>query len=263
MWFKRKKEPNEPQAPGHSRGASGGRRAIDKVAPEEPVDACRRQIHRVTVHGSAGLSRDSVGGVLLLDAEEPPVCAICGGRLALFLQSDVREGFGLAVTAGSHLVVMMCPFHNDIPELLPAGRLPDRYWTEGAGHCLLRLVPPTAPLRQLPEDPFVKAGALRFEPTEESVRAVAGVARGSQGFKVGGVPSWTQDPESFTCCCGAEMLFLCQVPQDFPFPKREDAPEQPDAFSKVDYCLFLGNETYLFACARQCDPGAVWAIVQN
>lgn len=59
------------------------------------------------------------------------------------------------------------------------------------------------------------------------------------------------------------MRFVCQVPQDWRFPKRTGAPAQPDSFSAEDYCLFLGNETYLFACEAQFDPRAVHAVAQN
>src|SRR6185503_9030224 len=86
---------------------------------------------------------------------------------------------------------------------------------------------------------------------------------GSGGVKVGGTPSWVQQPEVHVCCCGSRMAFIGQVPLDHPFPKLPDAPEQPDTFSAEDYCLFLGNETYLFACERQCHPGAVWPVLQN
>jgi hypothetical protein len=59
------------------------------------------------------------------------------------------------------------------------------------------------------------------------------------------------------------MRFLCQVPLDYPFAKLPNAAAQPNGFSFTDYGLFLGNETYFFACEAQCNPLAVLPVVQN
>ena len=77
---------------------------------------------------------------------------------------------------------------------------------------------------------------------------------------VGGEPEWVQDEESFTCSCGSPMEFVCQVSDSFQFLKLPDAPEQPDGSSARGYVLFLGNEVYVFACARQCEDPARWPL---
>ena len=84
-----------------------------------------------------------------------------------------------------------------------------------------------------------------------------------EGFKVGGQPSWRVREPVLRCACGGPMTFVCQVPLDFPFPRTPGAAEQPDTFDEDAYGLFLGNETYLFACEAQCSPFAVYAEVQN
>lgn len=59
------------------------------------------------------------------------------------------------------------------------------------------------------------------------------------------------------------MRLLSQISENFPFPKLPSAPSQPDSFSRDDYCLFLGNEVYIFACVDQCNERAIWITVQN
>jgi hypothetical protein len=113
----------------------------------------------------------------------------------------------------------------------------------------------TAPLA----DPFLEPAALGLVPYQDA----APDGRGHQLFKLGGTPSWAQDPERYRCACGAEMRYLAQVPENFGFIKQEEAPEQPDAFDDDSYGLFLGNEVYFHACAARCHPGAVWPINQN
>lgn len=222
-------------------------------------------MHRVVVSDAASERRDFIGGAPLLQADEAAACRLCGRGLVPFLQLDLRGEFGLPFKAGSHLVVMMCPLHNEIPDsdLASPSELPPAYWELGSGHYLLRLYPPSVALVSGPVDRHLRAAGLSFEPEAETIRAVGGFLIGSEGFKIGGTPSWAQVPECHVCCCGAEMAFIGQVPLDHPFPKLPEAPEQPDTFSSDDYCLFLGNETYLFACPRQCHPGAVWPVLQN
>ena len=70
-----------------------------------------------------------------------------------------------------------------------------------------------------------------YDPVERRV--------GRSEFKIGGVPSWAQDPAFYRCACGAEMVYLSQVPVDLGFEKRADRPEQPDTFSSDHYGLFL------------------------
>lgn len=214
---------------------------------------------------SVGSSRDSLGGaaVLPLDVAEPR-CE-CGEAMALFFQFDVRKEFGLPFETGSHFSLFMCPKHNDAPDSYASGQpLPRGYWDErrmiggGPRFYAALLHRPGAREKVLSIDPYIEPRALRFAKTEERPDRA-----GIQAFKTGGQPSWAQKPETHRCSCGAEMRFLAQVPADMGFQKRSEAPPQPDSFSADDYCLFLGNETYVFACEAQCDPRAVHVVVQN
>jgi hypothetical protein len=238
---------------------------------------------------SGEMARDSIGGRPILPVGVSwPTCA-CGRRMTLFFQFDVREGFALPFVAGSHLCVFMCPVHNDAPEMLNAARqLRQRFWDrrrriDGSTRFYeLYLHRPGSSVSDVvhPPDEILRPKQLRFVLQDEvadddavTLRAhekYAGVSLslgevvgGVQGFKVGGQPAWAQAPEVHRCCCGAQMLFVCQVPLDWPFAKLPGAPEQPDSSSSDDYCLFLGNETYVFACEAQCDPRAVHVVVQN
>jgi hypothetical protein len=223
--------------------------------------------HRINLESDlacAARTRNSIGGYPWLPAgEEWPRCRRCDRRLVLFLQFEIRADFRLPFLTGSQVLVFMCPEHNDIPALCAENRLPEEYWHRGGGHFALYLARPGTGQATQEEEPHLRSFTLRFEPSAEEVEAVGSLRVGSQGLKIGGVPSWAQDAEWHTCCCGSEMGFVGQVPENFPFAKRAEAPEQPDSFSRDDYCLFLGNEVYLFACTAQCHPQAVWAVVQN
>jgi hypothetical protein len=227
----------------------------------------KTRMRRISLEANAACAagtRNSVGGYPWLPiAADWPACGQCGRRLVLFLQFEMRSDFGLPFLVGSQLLVFMCPMHNDIPELYADNQLPQEYWNHGGDHFALYLVRPGTgqPFRE--EEPHLRSFPLRFEPSVDEVDVVGSLRVGSQGFKIGGVPSWVQGAEWHTCSCGSRMEFVGQVPEDFPFPRRPEAPQQPDSFSSDDYCLFLGNEVYLFACAAQCHQRAVWAVVQN
>lgn len=220
-------------------------------------------MHRVLINEGGPAGRDAIGGAPLLEAREPASCSLCHRTMVPFLQLDIRVEFGLPFKPGSHLIVMMCSFHNEIPELFSERDLPPGFWHQGDGHYLLRLYEPSIALLPRAADVHLQPAALSFELAPEQVTNVEDWLVGSEGFKIGGTPSWAQDPEFHICCCGSEMAFIGQIPRDHAFPKVASAPEQPDSFSADDYCLFLGNETYLFACPRQCHPGAVVPVLQN
>jgi hypothetical protein len=206
--------------------------------------------------------------------------------MVLFFQFDVRGDFGLPFVSGSHLSLFMCPIHNDAPEMLRESQLLPAFWErrrtiDGLTRFYeMRLDRPGSVENTHPVDLVLLSKRLRFERKDESFDQDGGAleahprysavslsvgefVKGIEGFKVGGQPTWAQGPEVHRCCCGADMTFVCQVPLNFPFPKMPEAPEQPDSFSADDYCLFLGNETYIFACEAQCDPRAVHIVVQN
>jgi hypothetical protein len=236
-----------------------------------PAASARERIAMARTHGIALVEsevgpdcRDSVGGYAWRDPRRSwPLCRLCESRLVLFLQLETRAAFELPFAVGSQLAVYMCTIHNEIPHLLPAPQLPPNYWSLGSGHYALFLTQPGMSEASREEEPHLAACALRFQPDVDRVRVLGGALVGAEGFRLGGTPSWAQEPEPHTCCCGAQMAFVGQVPADFGFRRRTDAPEQPDSFSADHYCLFLGNEVYLFGCARQCHPQAVWPIVQN
>ncbi len=176
-----------------------------------------------------------------------------------FLQFDIKEAWRLPQLSDSHLVVMMCPQCNEIPSLetYPEEKLPDQFWNETEGHFFAMLTHDNMPLRAVsPAKTYLACQELGFEPTSED-------GYSAESICVGGEPYWLQDPEPVTCPCGAKMLFVAQISENFPFAKLPDAPEQPDSFSADDYCLFLGNEVYIFACPRRCDVRSVWITVQG
>jgi hypothetical protein len=85
----------------------------------------------------------------------------------------------------------------------------------------------------------------------------------ADGLKLFGEPYWLQNPETHVCACGAPMKLMLQVPENYGFDMSEGAPQQPNSFSRTQYCLFLGNQLYLLACAKQCHPLALWPVLQN
>ncbi|MFI6861405.1 hypothetical protein ACIBKZ_16140 [Streptomyces sp. NPDC050421] len=208
-------------------------------------------------------ARDSVGGWPFLDTgQEWPAC-FCGEKLALLFQLDVPAD--LKPFGGDHLLVFHCRAHNDAAEPESAGgRLVPRYWD--------------APQLPYPR-PFwrillQRQAALAAEEAEPAVRALPLTLRpfvdapdsrgiGAQAFKLGGTPSWAQDPEYYTCACGADLEYLCQVPEGMEFAVRPGLPEQPYSVRADTYGMFLGNEVYLLACPAHCDPAAVWPVNQN
>lgn len=208
-------------------------------------------------------TRNSVGGRPFLDdAQDWPEC-FCGTRMALFFQLDIPldlEPFG-----GDHLLVFHCGAHNDAADPVFAdGRLVPRYWDAPQPpyprpfwRILLqrRAVLPAAEA-----EPSVCPLPLTLRPFVDTPDA-GGL--GAQTFKVGGTPSWAQDPEYYTCACGADLVYLCQVPEGMEFAVRPGRPEQPYSVGADTYGLFLGNEVYLLACPDHCDPAAVWPVNQN
>jgi hypothetical protein len=165
--------------------------------------------------------------------------------------------FGLPFLTGSHLAIFMCPICNEVPcfEFFEDGQLPQEFWNATIGNSFAVLQKPSASRVALPVPPYLQTFRLDFMET--------GASDSIAGLSIGGAPHWLQDPERFACSCGTEMAFLCELPDNYAFPKRPDAPEQPDSFSRSDYCLFLGNAVYVFACPEQCNERAVWITLQN
>ncbi|MGV9299806.1 hypothetical protein [Amycolatopsis sp. NPDC003676] len=218
-------------------------------------------------------SRNTFGGRPILPAgEDWPEC-YCGARMVLFFQLDVPPD--IPRFGGDHLLVFQCPVHNDAACLREdPQQFPERYWEKpriwghpGAFWRIMLHRDPTGPAAE--EEPHLLSRelVLRPEPETETVRRPGethpGLSVGRGGFKVGGLPRWQQDPESHRCACGAEMLFLCGLPEDVGFQSRPGQPEQLDSSYSYAYVLFLGNALYLLACPEHCHPAAVWPVLQH
>jgi hypothetical protein len=197
--------------------------------------------------------RDSIGGHPHLPAgTDWPVCPKSGKRMVFFFQFDVRPEFGLALAPRSHLLAFMSPTVNEIHSFethANGAPVPERFWEKGEPHFKVYLFGPDVALTPHPEaDPYLVPHAFDFEEDDDEHPFLA----------IGGVPRWYQDPELHP---GFE--FVCQLSEDYPFPRLPDAPKQPGSFSSTAYCLFLGNSMYLFARPEPTHPEEVWIVLQN
>lgn len=186
--------------------------------------------------------------------------------MIFFFQFDLPKAFELPLRSGSHLLVFMCPVHNDLPavEVDNAEQtLPDQYWQKTFGHYALMLNDPRLEEAFCPVDKIIAERALRFERAEEEIDWDGRIERGSAGFKVGGVPRFIDENHIPACACGGEMIFVCQLPAKYGFAKKPRAPVQPQAVSPDEYNLFLGRATCIFACKNQCSPYALYAVSQS
>lgn len=202
--------------------------------------------------------RNTLGGDPLLPVgQAAPLCRDCGEKQLLFFQFQIDGKFSLPLANGSELVVMMCPNCNDIPSFnyISGGKLPPKFWNSEQTHFFAAVWRPDTKLDQAPTDPLLVETAIKFEPAQPGDSASL--------LTVGGEPEWLQEPMQFACGCGATMDFVCQLPESFPFPARDGVRPQPNSFSMSDYCLFLGNRVYIFACSKSCSERAVWAAVQS
>ncbi|WP_409181152.1 hypothetical protein F9C11_32380 [Amycolatopsis sp. VS8301801F10] len=248
---------------------------MTSFAPSAAVrrpDVPRYLVEDSHVPASPG-SRNTFGGrPILPEGEDWPEC-YCGAWMVLFFQLDVPPD--IPRFGGDHLLVFQCPVHNDAACLREKSeQFPRRYWEKpriwghpGAFWRIMLHRDPTVPAE---EEPHLPGSELVLRPeceTETRWRAgpsgETGVSVGRSEFKVGGLPHWQQDPESHRCGCGAEMLFLCGLPEDVGFESRPGQPEQPDSSYSDAYVLFLGNALYLLACPEHCHPAAVWPVLQR
>jgi hypothetical protein len=222
---------------------------------------------KVTETPADASCRNTVGGSPFMPpGSSVPRCRLCNARMVLFFQLDIRSEFGLPFRDGSHLLVFMCPTHNE-PPLLPSiyndSPLPESYWDAETGHYSLLLFPPSDLISDGHLDEHIASYSLSFEHAQEEIHNFGEFDIGSYEFKIGGVPGWMNYSIDKRCTCGGEMTFICQTPDGFGFKQTPAAPEQPDSFSSTEYCLFLGNQVYILACNRQCDPRAVIAGCDN
>lgn len=214
------------------------------------------------VEDESVVHRDSIGGYALLPKDESwPLCPASGKHMVLFLQLDLRAEFGLGLPEGWHLSVFMSPEVNEIPsfEFPEADELLDeKFWEQREPHCRVFLHHRDQESRSKRIDPYLAYRRLEFHHLD-----VSSDSPHSTDIVVGGGPAWLQDPQVPASPHGDPLLFLMQVPENYPFPRRQDAPEQPDSFSAADYCLFLGNSVYVFAVPGNDHPESVWITVQS
>jgi hypothetical protein len=186
--------------------------------------------------------------------------------MVFYFQLDFLKAFELPLRSNSHMLVFMCPLHNDMPtEMIDNtdGRLPDQYWQKTFGHYALILNQPNSQEKSCPKEQMIVEKSLSFESEEEDVAWDGHNEHGTPGFKIGGVPSWRGEQIDLECCCRGEMIFVCQVPAKFGFEKTSKAPTQPAAVATNQYTLFLGKDTSIFACKNQCSPFSLYAVTDS
>jgi hypothetical protein len=177
--------------------------------------------------------------------------------MVLFVQLDVPEGADVAVPAGTHVGLFMCPTHNDIPDFCGDGDRPATFWENDTGCFALFVDPPDARLLLGREDPYLQGHELQFEQATEQVDAFDEVLTGEQVFKLGGEPARFNASHKVRCGCGLPMTYLLQIPENLGFAQQASAPEQPDSFSDSEYGLFLGNMVTVLVCSAPCHPRAI------
>ncbi|WP_239647863.1 YwqG family protein [Nocardiopsis ganjiahuensis] len=231
-------------------------RQPEEVFPAYAVDVGSEVLERP--------ARNSIGGWPFLDeGQEWPEC-FCGERLVLFFQLDLPLDLG--PFGGDHLLLFHCRTHEEaaIPDTSEDGRIVPEYWDApyaGEDRPFWRVLLQSRAAKPWADpEPFLRALPLTLRAFTETLSERG---KGAQIFKVGGTPSWAQDPERHRCACGAELVYVCQVPESMEFAVAPGQPEQPDGGGHGHYGLFLGNEVYLMACPEHCDPAATWPVNQN
>jgi hypothetical protein len=232
----------------------------------------KRIHHRVTWEPMTDpdeIIRSSIGGYPILPAGEPwPVCTEdgCGQKLAMFVQIELDQRFGLPFEMGSILNIFQCMKHDDPFEALdtqfpkkPHNRLPDHYW-DHSNYAIFFSSPESR--QQLTERDLFLGYSKLFADSESEPPARSIEALNYQNIKIGGSPFWVQKPKLWNCSCGASMEFVCSMPSNLQYPRTADSPRQPNGRANSHF-LFLGLSTYVFACRARCHPRAVVAVRQN
>lgn len=169
-----------------------------------------------------------------------------------FLQIDIPKKLGFGEEM--HLSIFMSPEVNEIPssEFIPNGvSLLETFWEKREKHFKAYYF--NGKGNNLDEiDKYLAYQAIEVSEIGDE-----------NSIKIGGEPEWLQGPELNGGPNGEMFKFLLQIPNGYGFPKRVSAPEQPDSFSTIEYCLFLGNQIYVFVSNEIDHPEAVWIVVQN
>ena len=203
--------------------------------------------------------RCTIGGRAILPADmRLPICRNCGRELLLFLQFDIEDRWLIPFKTGSHFVLFMCPSCNEIPSFneFEDGQLPAEYWEQVEGHFFTALFEPRYEEWVPDSEAVLLQKNLNFEQMAAGTHA-------PDTIRIGGNPFWLQTPERFICDCGSELVLISQIAENYGFEKLPGSQEQPDSFSADNYCLFLGNEIYIFGCPKQCNPRSIWITVQG
>lgn len=225
-------------------------------------------LRRCAKDSEASLS--SVGGYPRLHNAEWPICGVgtkykdrqdkdyqsaCNRKMSLFLQLVLNESTNLPFEPGSQLSVFACPIHDDPSVgrkvIAPADKtkLPADYWNDNAGQYALYLFRPGVAQCTLGLDKRLVYSKVVSDNVESA---------GQQSLALGGTSG-----QALQCSCGAKMRPVCQIPENFEFPKQQSAEPQPNTYSDTYYYLFLGNITNIVACEAQCNSRAVFPIMHN
>lgn len=198
-------------------------------------------------------TRNSIGGYPVVpEGYDWPLCLKTNSKMVLFLQVDLPHEMG--VGSDSHLSLFMSPEINDIPsfDYIPAGsRLPAQFWEKREQHFKAY---------------FFNGEGTTFHESDQYLKyqkLEKQELNSSRHIRIGGSPDWIQEPELPVGPNGENFQFVMQIPENYRFPQKPNAPEQPDSFSSTDYCLFLGNQIYIFVSKEIENPEAVWIVVQN
>lgn len=205
--------------------------------------------------------RDTLAGWPVLDAGQPwPVCD-CGARMALYFQ--VRVPDDVPDFGGDQLLVFQCPLESDAC-FSADQQLPERFWDEPPAndHAFWRILLQRNGVATPDADPHLRPRRLSLHRDEDVDHHNDETPL--QGFKIGGAPYWVQDGEQYRCPCGADLVFICQVPEDFDFYEHlpEEVAESVEC-PAFDDGLLLGNVVYILACPAHCHPAAAYPVCQN
>ncbi|UGT60735.1 hypothetical protein [Nocardia asteroides] len=210
---------------------------------------------------AAAGDRDTVGGWPVLDAGQPwPVCP-CGARMALYFQLLVPAD--VAHFAGDQLLAFQCPVESDAC-FQATGQLPPEFWDHPPAndHAHWRILLQRNATEVAELDPHLRPHRLTLERAVDD-DDTPGYEGPLQDFKVGGSPHWFQGAEHLRCPCGAELVFLGQVAENYDFGGfRNDTAQAAEAIA-LDDGFLLGNMVYLLACPAHCHPAAVYPVCQN
>ena len=198
--------------------------------------------------------RDSIGGYPVLpQGYDWPTCPETNKEMVLFFQLDIPSNIG--VGENRHLSIFMSPEINEIPSFdyfANGSSLPENFWIHREKHFKVYFFNGEGAISEK-ADQYLQHKVLKL--------SEAGTI--GDNIKIGGSPDWLQDAEIPVGSKGEEFRFLLQIPEGFGFKQKSGAPEQPDSFSVSEYCLFLGNQIYIYVTNEIEDPEAVWLVVQN